>query len=154
MKAGVGLRAATIDVGNWDMHVAMGGVGEGWMTRQLTELGLALAAFHADLGDRAKDLTLVTLSEFGRRVAENGSGGLDHGHGNVCLLMGGGVIGGKVYGRWPGLSKDNLDNGDLAGTTDYRTILAEVMEKRSKLSATSVFPGVAATRLGAFRARS
>lgn len=78
------------------------------------------------------DVTLVTLSEFGRRVAQNGSGGLDHGHGNVSLVMGGGVRGGQVYGRWPGLAAANLDNGDLAGTTDYRTILAEALEKRAQ----------------------
>lgn len=100
------------------------------------------------------DVTLVTLSEFGRRVAQNGSGGLDHGHGNVSLVMGGGVRGGQVYGRWPGLAAANLDNGDLAGTTDYRTILAEALEKRAQLSSSTVFPLLGTDRLGMFAAKA
>jgi uncharacterized protein (DUF1501 family) len=151
VKAGVGLRAATVDVGNWDMHSGLGSSDSGWMFKQLTELGQALAAFHADLGTAMGRVTVVTLSEFGRRVAENASGGLDHGHGNVCLLMGGGVVGGKIYGNWPGLAKENLVAGDLAGTTDYRTILAEILEKRAKLATGTVFPSLGAERLGAFR---
>jgi uncharacterized protein (DUF1501 family) len=151
VKAGVGLRAATVDVGNWDMHSGLGSSDSGWMFKQLTELGQALAAFHADLGTAMGQVTVVTLSEFGRRVAENASGGLDHGHGNVCLLMGGGVVGGKIYGNWPGLAKENLVAGDLAGTTDYRTILAEILEKRAKLATGTVFPSLGAERLGAFR---
>ena len=150
IKAGVGLRAATIDVGNWDMHTGLGASDSGWMFRQLTELGQALAAFNQDLGPKMADVTLVTLSEFGRRVAENASGGLDHGHGNVSLVLGGGVRGGKVYGRWPGLASANLVDGDLAGTTDYRTVLAEALEQRAKLSSTTVFPGLESTRLGMF----
>ena len=99
-------------------------------------------------------MTLVTLSEFGRRVAENASGGVDHGHGNVSLVMGGGVRGGTVYGRWPGLAAANLDQGDLAGTTDYRTVLAEALEQRAKVSTTTVFPGLSTDRLGMFTART
>lgn len=150
IKAGIGLRAATIDVGNWDMHTGLGASDSGWMYRQLIELGQALAAFNQDLGSKMADVTLVTLSEFGRRVAENASGGLDHGHGNVSLVMGGGVRGGKVYGRWPGLAASNLVDGDLAGTTDYRTVLAEALEQRAKLSSTTVFPGLSTARLGMF----
>lgn len=153
IKAGVGLRAATVDVGNWDMHTGLGASDSGWMFRQLTDLAQALAAFYTDLGGMP-NVTLVTMSEFGRRVAENASGGVDHGHGNVCLLMGGGVIGGRVYGRWPGLSAANLVAGDLAGTTDYRTVLAEVLEKRAKLSTAAVFPGLGSARLGALRVRA
>lgn len=153
IKAGIGLRAATVDVGNWDMHSGLGASDAGWMFRQLTELGQALAAFNRDLGPKMSDVTLVTLSEFGRRVAENASGGLDHGHGNVSLVMGGGVRGGKVYGRWPGLASETLLEGDLPGTTDYRTILAEALEQRAKLSSTTVFPGLATGRLGMFAAR-
>jgi uncharacterized protein (DUF1501 family) len=154
IKARIGLRAATIDVGNWDMHSGLGASDSGWMFRQLTELGLALAAFNKDLGAQMADVTLVTLSEFGRRVAENGSGGLDHGHGNVSLVMGGGVRGGKMYGQWPGLAAANLDAGDLAGTTDYRTILAEALEQRAKLASTEVFPGLSSDRLGMFTAKA
>jgi uncharacterized protein (DUF1501 family) len=136
------------------MHSGLGSSDSGWMFRQLTELGQALAAFNQDLGAQMSDVTLVTLSEFGRRVAQNGSGGLDHGHGNVSLVMGGGVRGGQVYGRWPGLAAANLDNGDLAGTTDYRTILAEALEKRAQLSSSTVFPLLAADRLGMFAAKA
>lgn len=153
VKSGVGVRAATVDVGDWDMHVAMGTSTRGWMFDQLTVLGRALAAFAADLGDRFADVTLVTMSEFGRRVAENGSGGLDHGHGNVCFVMGGGVVGGRVHGRWPGLGADQLDQGDLAGTTDFRTILAEIVEKRSGVAARGVFPDLGPERLGLVRPR-
>lgn len=153
IKAKVGLRAATVDVGNWDMHTNLGASDSGWMFRQLTELGQALAAFDMDLGTQMSDVTLVTLSEFGRRVAENGSGGLDHGHGNVSLVMGGGVRGGRVYGQWPGLAPANLDSGDLAGTTDYRTILAEALERRAMLASTTVFPNLSTGRLGMFTAK-
>lgn len=154
IKADLGLRAATVDVGNWDMHTGLGQSDSGWLFRQLTEVGKALAAFHTDLGSKMADVTVVTLSEFGRRVAENASGGVDHGHGNVCLLMGGGVVGGQVYGRWPGLATANLDAGDLVGTTDYRTILAEILEKRAKMATSGVFPNLPAGRLGALRAKA
>ncbi len=154
VKAGVGLRAATVDVGNWDMHSGLGASDSGWMFRQLTELGQALAAFDRDLGAKMTDVTLVTMSEFGRRVAENASGGLDHGHGNVSFVMGGGVRGGQVYGRWPGLAPANLDQGDLAGTTDYRTVLAEALEKRAGIATSTVFPNLATSRVGLFTARA
>jgi len=153
VKAGVGLRTATVDIGDWDMHAGIGSSDKGWMFDRLTTLGQALAAFATDLGKKLDDVTLVTLSEFGRRVVENGSGGLDHGHGNLCMVLGGGVVGGRVYGRWPGLAAGQLDDGDLAGTTDYRTILAEVLEKRGRLSSAPVFPGLPAGRLGLVRAR-
>ena len=80
-------------------------------------------------------MTLVTLSEFGRRVRENGSGGLDHGHGNLMLLLGGGVNGGQVHGNWPGLDPGGLVDGDLPATTDYRVVLAELLERRCAVSA-------------------
>jgi uncharacterized protein (DUF1501 family) len=154
IKARIGLRAATVDVGNWDMHTNLGASDSGWMFRQLTELGQALAAFDKDLGAQMGDVTLVTLSEFGRRVAQNGSGGVDHGHGNVSFVMGGGVRGGRVYGRWPGLAPANLDAGDLAGTTDYRTVLAEAIERRAMLASTTVFPLLSTERLGIFTAKA
>lgn len=89
----------------------------------------ALGAFYTDMQDHLNNLTAVTMSEFGRRVAENASRGTDHGHGNVMFVMGGGVVGG-VHTRWPGLQRDALDEGDLAITTDYRDVLAEVLRKR------------------------
>ncbi|GAA2730182.1 DUF1501 domain-containing protein [Pedococcus aerophilus] len=154
IKAGVGLRAVTIDSGNWDMHVNLGRSDGGWMYNQLTEVGKALAAFNADLGAAGDRVTLVTLSEFGRRVAENGSGGVDHGYGNVSFVMGGGVNGGKVYGTWPGLTSDKLLAGDLNATTDYRIVLGEILEKRCGLTASTVLPGLPSTRLGIAKPRS
>ena len=130
VKADVGLRAVTVDSGNWDMHAGLGRSDNGWMRDQLSEVAKALAAFVTDLGTRSSRVTLVTLSEFGRRVAENGSGGLDHGYGNVSFVLGGKVNGGKVYGTWPGLGPDQLQVGDLKATTDYRSVLGEILERR------------------------
>jgi uncharacterized protein (DUF1501 family) len=100
-------------------------------------------------------VTVATVSEFGRRVAENGSKGADHGHGNAMLLLGGGLRGGRVYGTWPGLAADKLVAGDLAATTDYRAVLGEILQRRCGIgSLGDVFPGVAPTRLGLASARS
>jgi uncharacterized protein (DUF1501 family) len=149
IKAGLGLRVIAVDVDNWDMHVDMGSASSGWLHDNLTDLAGSLDAFATDLGTAGMaKVTLATLSEFGRRVEENGSGGVDHGHGNAVLLLGGGINGGTVYGTWPGLGPNALVDGDLAGTTDYRTILAEVLEKRCALSTGSVFPGLGSARLG------
>ncbi|MFN0282872.1 MAG: DUF1501 domain-containing protein [Kineosporiaceae bacterium] len=149
VRADLGLRYATVDYGNWDMHENVGGVDGGWMTNQLGDLAKTLAAFAAELGPDLGRVTVVTLSEFGRRVGQNGSYGLDHGHGNAVLLLGGGVRGGRVYGRWPGLSPANLDAGDLAATTDYRDVIGEILTKRCGVgSLTKVFPGLAHRPLG------
>ena len=100
-------------------------------------------------------VTLVTLSEFGRRVAENGSRGADHGQGNTVLVMGGGVQGGRVHGAWPGLGKADLDDGDLAVRTDYRSVLAELLSVRCGVSdLSSVFPGFRPTPLGLAKPRA
>jgi uncharacterized protein (DUF1501 family) len=129
-KAEIGLEVACVDIGGWDTHNAEGQL-EGELPDLLNEFSTGLAALYHDLGERAKRVTMVTMSEFGRRVQENGSGGTDHGHGNCMFVLGGGVNGGKVYGEWPGLSKDNLYGpGDLAATSDYRDVLAEVVGKR------------------------
>jgi uncharacterized protein (DUF1501 family) len=153
IKAGVGLQVASVDYGDWDMHQGMGNADQGWMHDHLTELSGALAAFATDLGSRMQGVTLVTLTEFGRRVEENGSGGTDHGYGQLVLLLGGGVVGGTVHGRWPGLAEANLVDGDLAATTDYRSVLAEVLEKRwGATSVQQIFPGVGSDRLGVVRA--
>jgi uncharacterized protein (DUF1501 family) len=93
-----------MDLGGWDTHFAQGG-GEGLMAGLLKELADGLAAFHADLFDHAHRLTVVAMSEFGRRAQENGSLGTDHGHGSLMLLMGGSAVGGKVHGQWPGLAE-------------------------------------------------
>jgi len=149
VKAGIGLRFATVDQGNYDMHENLGGPTGGWMFNQLTELSTSLAAFAKDLGPLLNHVTVVTISEFGRRVEQNGSGGLDHGHGNAVLLLGGGVKGGKVYGRWPGLAPAKLDDGDVAGTTDYRDIMADILTTRFGVSdIATVFPGLRRASLG------
>ena len=155
IKAGVGVQVAAIDCGDWDMHNDLGRAGGGWMKDKLTELSSALAAFDADLGPRMSGVTVVTLSEFGRRAAENGSGGLDHGHGNLVLLMGGGVVGGRVHGRFPGLSASALDDGAVAGVVDYRDIIGEVLQKRCGAgSLAEVFPGFSPSgALGVVRGR-
>jgi uncharacterized protein (DUF1501 family) len=156
IKAGVGLRVACVDYGDWDLHAAMGTVDAGNMTDRLTELAGALAAFATDLGDQAMaGVSLVTLSEFGRRVAENGSGGTDHGHGNAVLLLGGGMVGGRVYGDWPGLDAAALEDGDLAGRVDYRALLAEILRDRCGVGAIgTVFPRLAWGPLGITRPRA
>ncbi|MGK5679080.1 DUF1501 domain-containing protein [Actinoplanes sp. URMC 104] len=146
IKADVGLMTATVDSGDWDMHENLGRK----MPDHLGDLARALAAFATDLGpDGLGRVTLVTISEFGRRVAENGSGGLDHGYGNAMFLLGGHVRGGKVHGRWPGLAPAKLVGGDLAVTTDYRSVIAEILRVRCGLSSTAaVFPGVKPATLG------
>ena len=150
IKADVGLEVAAVDYGDWDMHVDMGDVDGGWMVDHLSELSGALAAFATDMGTAGMaGVTLVSLTEFGRRIQENGSGGTDHGHGQVVLMMGGGVKGGQVHGQWPGLAEEDLVDGDLAATTDYRSILAEVLERRCGASAADVagvFPDLGSDR--------
>lgn len=153
IKADVGLEVACLDVGGWDTHVAQGG-GEGWMAGMLADLGTGLAALHADLRDHADRLLVVVMSEFGRRVAENGGLGTDHGHGSMLLLLGGGVAGGQVHGRWPGLAPEQLVGpGDLAVTTDYRDVLGELVRLRlGNPQIDQVFPGYTPQFRGVVRA--
>jgi uncharacterized protein (DUF1501 family) len=143
IKSGLGLEVACVDIGGWDTHVQQGSVGQGQMPRLIDEFARGLAAFYADLQDQMNKITVVTMSEFGRRVQENSSHGTDHGHGNVMFVLGGGINGGKVYGEWPGLSKDRLYGpGDLAITTDFRDVLGEIVQKRLlNDNLTAVFPG-------------
>jgi uncharacterized protein (DUF1501 family) len=149
IRADIGIQTAFVDIGNWDHHVNQGAV-QGQLANRLREFASGLRAFYDDLGDRVEDVVLVTLSEFGRTAAENGNGGTDHGHGNAMLVMGGPVRGGKVYGQWPGLERDRLWEGrDLAVTTDFRHVLAEVLA--GHLGARDlryVFPGFEARPLG------
>ena len=130
MKAEVGLEVAAIDLGGWDTHFAQGSI-EGLMPNLLADLGQGLAAFHADLQDQLHRISVVVMSEFGRRVKENASLGTDHGHGSLMFLLGGNVVGGQVHTHWPGLQSGQLFGpGDLAVTMDYRDILAELVSKR------------------------
>jgi uncharacterized protein (DUF1501 family) len=156
IKANAGLVTATVDCGDWDMHEALGPAVAGQrMHDNLADLATALAAFSADLGSAVMNrVTVLTISEFGRRVAENGSHGADHGHGNAMLLLGGGVKGGKVYTRWPTVAASALVDGDLAATTDYRSVIGELLQKRCGLGdLSSVFPGAKPSTFGLALAR-
>jgi uncharacterized protein (DUF1501 family) len=146
LKADLGVELAFVETGGWDHHAAEGGV-SGQLALRLRELGQALHAFHQDLGPRKGDVVLVTMTEFGRTVRENGNRGTDHGHGSVSLVMGGAVRGGTVHGRWPGLAQDALHEGrDLAVTTDFRDLLAELLARHLGVrELASVFPGHAAS---------
>jgi len=139
IKSNVGLEIAFADTGGWDTHAAEGGV-QGQLANNLRTFGDAIAAFIRDLGSRMSDVVLVTMSEFGRTVRENGNRGTDHGHATVMLVAGGGVKGGRVYGEWPGLA--NLYEGrDLRVTTDFRDVFAELLTKHLGVtSMKSVFP--------------
>jgi uncharacterized protein (DUF1501 family) len=142
IRGDVGLRIAFTDVGGWDTHVGQGAE-SGPLGNRLRELGQGLAAFARDLGNRLSDVVVVTMSEFGRTVAENGNRGTDHGHATAMLVLGGDVRGGRVYGRWPGLAPEQRFEGrDLAVTTDFRALFHEVTTRHLGLPlATPLFPG-------------
>jgi uncharacterized protein (DUF1501 family) len=142
LKADVGVEVMFVDCGGWDNHVNEGGV-QGQLSNLLRDLGQGLAAFHQDLGDRMENIVFVTMSEFGRTAHENGNRGTDHGHANCMFVMGGAVKGGKVYGKWPGLSDHQLYEGrDLALTTDFRSVLGEVIKMHVGCNdLKTVFPG-------------
>ncbi len=155
IKANLGMTIATIDVGGWDMHTNEGRVDGGDMTNHLKELDQGLTAFLADLGAAAKNVSIVLISEFGRTLRENGSQGTDHGHGQAMLVLGDGIKGGKVHGAWPGLGdKDLYNNGSVAGRTDYRDVLGDLLVKRAKVgSLAKVFPDYKPKPLGVANAR-
>ena len=146
LRADIGVTAVTVDTQSWDMHTSIGTPTSGWMVRNAADLAGSIASFFTDLGPVADRVTLVTISEFGRRVQENANQGLDHGWGNVMLLAGAGVKGGAYYGSWPGLA--NTLDADLAVTTDYRSVLAEVVAARTTASVATVFPGFQRERVG------
>jgi uncharacterized protein (DUF1501 family) len=139
IKSGAGVEAAFAEVDGWDHHQSE----NNQLPNLLNQFSNAIAAFCQDLGDRMEDVVIVTMSEFGRTAEENGTGGTDHGHGSLMMVLGGAVQGGKIYGEWPGLAKEQLFEGrDLAVTTDFRTVLSELVRVhlgRNDLSA--VFPG-------------
>jgi uncharacterized protein (DUF1501 family) len=145
IKAGVGLEVAFTDTGNdvrWDTHVNEGGP-RGQLANFLRGFGQVIAAFATDLGQRMDDVVLLTMSEFGRTARENGSGGTDHGHGNVLFALGIAVKGGIVYGDWKGLKNDQLNEGrDLSVTTDFRDVFGEVAQRHMGVAnLKAVFPG-------------
>ena len=148
IRTGLPVKAITIDAGDWDMHVELGTVDDGNMARSVTELSKSIAAFMTDLGTEADRVTVVTISEFGRRVQENSAFGLDHGYGNVMFLVGAGVSGGQYYGQWPGLGASKLIQGDLSVTRDYRSVLTEVLRSRFNTNTSQVFPGFTPETIG------
>lgn len=141
IKSDVGLEVAFTDVGGWDTHVNEAPQ----LNRLLGEFAESLAAFYQDLGDRMADVSVVTMSEFGRTARENGNRGTDHGHANVMFAFGGDVQGGKIYGDWPGLAEEQLyENRDLNLTTDFRDVLGELVTRHlGNRQIASVFPGYA-----------
>ena len=145
-KADVGLEIAFAESTQWDHHANEGGA-TGQIANRLDDFARGLAALALDLGDRMADTVIVTMSEFGRAVAQNGSGGTDHGHGNAMFVLGGAVKGGHVYGRWPGLAPEQRHDGrDLAITTDFRDVFAELVVRHlgaDPTTASAVFPGYA-----------
>ena len=143
IKANVGLETAWLDLGGWDTHRYQGSSENGELPRRLERLGQALATFRADLGAAFERVLVLVMSEFGRTARENGTGGTDHGHGNVMLLLGGKVQGGRVLGDFPGLAEGQLFQGrDLPVTTDFREVFGEVCERHLKMpDASALFPG-------------
>lgn len=142
IRADVGLEAACIDLGGWDTHANQGST-EGTQARLLEQLAAGLAAFHQDMGPDMGKVSVVVMSEFGRRLQENGSRGTDHGRAGAMLVMSGHLaMPGPVLAQWPGLTPDVLDRGDLAVTTDYRAVLSDMLTKRQRSTTVDqVFPG-------------
>jgi len=149
LKANLGVEAAFADIGDWDTHQAQGGT-NGRLANRLKEFSETIAAFWKDMGQGAENITLVSMSEFGRTAHQNGTGGTDHGHGNVMFVLGGTVRGGKVYGKWPGLEKEQLNEGrDLAVTTDFRQVLGEAAYRTlGSQNLDLVFPSAKLTKNG------
>jgi uncharacterized protein (DUF1501 family) len=142
LKANLGVEAAFSDIGGWDTHQNQGNI-NGQLANRLKEFSETIAAFWNDMGDDAENVTLVTMSEFGRTARQNGTGGTDHGHANVMFVLGGQVKGGRVYGKWPGLANEQLNEGrDLTVTTDFRRVLGEAAYKTlGAKNLEVVFPG-------------
>jgi uncharacterized protein (DUF1501 family) len=149
IRADLGTDVIAIDAGNWDLHTNYGTLQWGSMQSNVDGLAQSLKAFFDDLDTLRSRVTVVTISEFGRRVSENGSQGFDHGWGNMMLVAGAGVNGGQYYGNWPGLDTNSLSDGDLKVTTDYRNVLGEIVGKRfPDRSVPGLFPGLSYDPVG------
>jgi uncharacterized protein (DUF1501 family) len=144
IKSDVGLEIAFADVGGWDTHVNQGGA-TGQLAGRFDDFAKSIHALVTDLGDRMADVTIMTMSEFGRTARQNGNGGTDHGHASALFVIGGDVKGKKVHGKWPGLEQEQLYEGrDLALTTDFRSVFSEVASKHlGAKRLDQVFPGFA-----------
>jgi uncharacterized protein (DUF1501 family) len=152
IKSGVGIEVAFADVGGWDTHVNQG-ASTGQLAARLTDFSRSIAALVTDLGDRMNDVVILSMSEFGRMVRQNGNGGTDHGHAGAMFVIGGAVRGGKVHGTWPGLEREQLYEGrDLALTTDFRAVFADILTKHLGASNLApVFPGYDGKAFSVFR---
>ena len=149
IRADIGTDVIAIDAGNWDLHTNYGTLQWGSMQSNVSGFAQALAAFMTDLGALRSRVTVVTISEFGRRVQENGSQGFDHGWGNMMLVAGAGVKGGQYYGTWPGLGTESVIDGDLQVTTDYRNVLGEIVSKQfPDRSVPALFPDLQIAPVG------
>jgi len=142
VKSNIGLQVAFADISGWDTHANQGS-GRGQLANRLKDFGDGIAALYKDLGDRMRNVVILTMTEFGRAVRQNGSGGTDHGHASCLFIAGGSVKGGKVYGQWPGLAAEQLHEGrDLALTTDFRNVFSEILVSHMQARDVSkVFPG-------------
>ena len=144
LKAGIGVRAVDLEYqGDWDMHANMGTLEQGWLTSSLADIAGSISAFREDLGAVWSRVTVVTVTEFGRRVSQNQSSGTEHGWGSSTFVAGGGVNGGKIHGKFPGLDDKQLKDGDLVVTADYRSLLTEILTRRAGITAegaSQVFP--------------
>jgi uncharacterized protein (DUF1501 family) len=149
IKSDVGLEVAFADVGGWDTHVNQGGA-TGQLANRLSDFAQSVDALVTDLGDRMADVVILTMSEFGRTARQNGSGGTDHGHAGCLFVIGGSVKGGRVFGKWPGLEMEQLNEGrDLALTTDFRSVFGEIVGKHlGARSLEQIFPGFSPAGLG------
>jgi uncharacterized protein (DUF1501 family) len=148
IKSNIGLQVAFADLGGWDTHANQGSA-RGQLANRLKDFGDGLAALYTDLGDRMRNIVIVTMTEFGRAIRQNGSGGTDHGHASCLFVAGGPVKGGKVYGQWPGLAPEQLyENRDLALTTDFRALFSEILSGHMRANDVGrIFPGFKQTKL-------
>lgn len=148
IKMNAGVSVATVDMGGWDHHQNLTAA----FTTRAQELSRSISAFWNDLGSTYQSqVTIVTMTEFGRRFAENANRGLDHGSASTMMVISSDMNGGKIYGQWPGTAANQLYGGDLAVTTDYRTVLSEVLVKRhAETKIANVFPNVPYAPLGLF----
>jgi uncharacterized protein (DUF1501 family) len=142
VKSNVGLQVAFAEVGGWDTHANQGS-GRGQLANRLKDFGDGLSALYRDLGDRMRNIVIITMTEFGRAIRQNGSGGTDHGHASCLFVAGGPVKGGKVFGKWPGLAPEQLHEGrDLALTSDFRSVFSEILTiHMGAKDISKVFPG-------------
>jgi uncharacterized protein (DUF1501 family) len=146
IKMNVGISVATVDMGGWDHHQNL----VPNFQNRATELSRSIGAFWKDVSDYQSQITLITMTEFGRRFQENANHGLDHGSASTMLVLGSAVAGGQIFGTWPGLAANQLYGGDLAVTTDYRQVIGEVIAKRHGETAVASVMGVPYQPLGLF----